>query len=115
MEAAGLASLAVRQLSLPLRKAIVGKWSDPGFFQHCMDTIVPKAQPSDPESFCAWLHNELTGIWPGEHRGGKSSSATLVKAADGMEYAPEGGRWVRRWEPARIEAMLAELRERWAL
>src|SRR5262245_14070220 len=42
---------------------------DPGFFEHCIKDIAPKSGVSDPEAFCAWLHNQVVGKWPGEHRG----------------------------------------------
>lgn len=47
---------------------------DPGFFRHCMATIAPKADVDDPEAFCAWLHKQLTGIWPAEHEAVHGSS-----------------------------------------
>jgi len=37
-----------------------------GDFTDCMDRIVPKAKPDDPNAFCAWYEHEQTGGWPGE-------------------------------------------------
>ncbi|HEX7090634.1 MAG TPA: HK97 family phage prohead protease [Longimicrobiales bacterium] len=41
---------------------------DPGFFRRCMRTSFGAFQPSDKASFCAWLHQQCTGIFPGAHR-----------------------------------------------
>jgi hypothetical protein len=35
-------------------------------FAHCMETIVPKAKPDDPEGFCAYLVHQATGKWPAQ-------------------------------------------------
>jgi hypothetical protein len=42
---------------------------DPGIFTACMEKDFGDLDPGDKESFCAWLHHECTGMWPGEHRG----------------------------------------------
>jgi len=45
-----------------------GKPGDPGFFTRCLQSEA--AQRADnPEAFCAWLHHQILGTWPGEHRG----------------------------------------------
>jgi len=41
---------------------------DPGFFRRCMQTSFGSFQPADKASFCAWLHRQCTGIYPGAHR-----------------------------------------------
>jgi hypothetical protein len=48
-----------------------------GDFTDCMDRIVPKVKPDDPEAFCAWYEHEQTGHWPGEKRASKSHDAFL--------------------------------------
>lgn len=40
---------------------------DPGFFTACMERDFGDFDP-DKEAFCAWLHHECTGLYPGEHR-----------------------------------------------
>ena len=40
---------------------------DPGFFTRCMDSDAA-SRVDDPKSFCAWLHNEVLGYYPSEHK-----------------------------------------------
>jgi hypothetical protein len=61
--------------------------TDPGFFEHCMKDIAPKSGVSDPEAFCAWLHQQVLGTWPGEHRA-KEDGGRLLEALE-----PTGKTW----------------------
>lgn len=51
-----------------------------GVFTDCMERIVPKAKPSDPEAFCAWYHHKETGSWPAEKRALTISERAIAKA-----------------------------------
>lgn len=64
----------------PNFKAMV---TDPGFFTHCINDIAPKSSVDDPEAFCAWLHNQVTGEWPTEH-------ASEIKQLQGYHKGHEG-------------------------
>ncbi len=52
------------------------KQKDPGLFTYCMkwvdrhpeSGIGEKKKGKSPEQFCAWMHHEVTGKWPGEHK-----------------------------------------------
>lgn len=50
---------------------------DPGLFARCMESSLGDFDPSDQAAFCAWLHYQCTGMWPGEHR--SAASAAEVK------------------------------------
>jgi hypothetical protein len=47
-----------------------------GDFTDCMDRIVPKVNPDDPEAFCAWYEHEQSGHWPGEKRKSRGAPET---------------------------------------
>ncbi len=82
-------------------KALMDKYwkkqKDPGLFTYCMDWVKrhpetgigEKKKGKSPEQFCAWMHKQVTGKWPGEHRGKKKSkkkselSAKIVTAQEG--------------------------------
>lgn len=79
----------------------IGGAQDPGFFTKCMDSSAAD-NAADPEAFCAWLHKQCTGIWPGEHRGQQSEIKELeqnvVLAASGIalrqeDPLPKGTAW----------------------
>lgn len=54
------------EINLPQKTidALCEKWKDPGFFDSCMEWAADKGLG---EGFCAALHKECEGIWPGEH------------------------------------------------
>lgn len=68
---------------------------DPGFFEHCMQDIAPKSGVSDPEAFCAWLHQRVVGKWPGEHRGKAKEDDIQIRPEGHVLEAlePTGSRW----------------------
>ncbi len=71
MEQAGLDRLNVRameQMPEQMKQGLCASiGGDPGFFESCMSKSFGDFDPGDKESFCAWLHHECVGIWPGEH------------------------------------------------
>lgn len=72
MEKMGFAALylgpdTIKQMPDQLMQGLCDRYgSDEGFFTRCNDN--PPSEADDPESFCAWLHEQCTGQWPGEGR-----------------------------------------------
>lgn len=47
--------------------AIIAKWKAwAGSYRKCVEVLSGKADISEPEALCAWLHHEAEGIWPGD-------------------------------------------------
>jgi len=58
--------LAAKQMPEPLLAGLCNSiGDDPGFHGRCTDKDIPI---DDKDAFCAWLHHECLGIWPGEKR-----------------------------------------------
>lgn len=54
----------IKQMPPQLLEGLCAKFGgDEGFFTRCVDGI---SGIDDPEAFCAWLHHECVGTWPGE-------------------------------------------------
>lgn len=71
MQARGLSKVnlaELRQMPAQMLQGLCNRvGSDPGFFTRCMGMSFGDFAPADKKGFCAWLHKECTGIWPGEH------------------------------------------------
>ena len=60
--------IRLKQMPEPLKRGLCAKFGgDPGMFTRCIESSFA-GQVDDKESFCAWLHHECLGIWPGEHK-----------------------------------------------
>ena len=63
--------LAVKQMPEQMMEGLCGKFGDDeGFYTRCTEADLPV---DDKESFCAWLHHECVGKWPGEKAGARHS------------------------------------------
>jgi hypothetical protein len=74
----GLRHLPLVTLTDEGRALLAMKVQDPGFMEHCLESIAPETDAEDPEAFCAWLHEQLTGIWPGEHAKAAAAEPVLT-------------------------------------
>ena len=62
------------------------KQKDPGLFTYCMNWVKrhpesgigERGKDKSPEQFCAWMHKQVTGKWPGEHRKKKKKKSELA-------------------------------------
>jgi len=62
-----LSPKTVKQMPEQLLQGLCDKYGgDEGFFTRCVDD--PPSEIDDPESFCAWLHEQCIGSFPGEGR-----------------------------------------------
>jgi len=67
MEKDGMEEIDLKQIPARLLEGLCASiGNDPGFFTRCMDKNFGDFDPGDKESFCAWLHHECLGAWPGE-------------------------------------------------
>jgi len=72
-------TLAPKQMPEQLLEGLCDYFGpDPGLFTRCMESSLGDFDPADQAAFCAWLHHECTGMWPGEHR-----SAAPAQAKEG--------------------------------
>jgi len=71
MREKGLTTLTVSPKQMPpqLLEGLCNYFGpDPGLFTRCMESSLGDFDPTDQAAFCAWLHYQCTGMWPGEHR-----------------------------------------------
>jgi hypothetical protein len=50
-------------------------WGLPGDFNRCRAMVAEYVKPQHLAGYCANRHKDALGFWPGEHRGGKHSTA----------------------------------------
>lgn len=85
MKAQNIASITLKALkAMPeqLLRGLCDKMgADPGLFTRCMGQSFGAFDPAEKERFCAWLHHECLGEWPGEHRG-KAAGMSIKTAAE---------------------------------
>src|SRR5213076_688684 len=62
----------------------------PYFFDYCKSDIAPKSCVDDPDSFCAWLHKEVEGVWPAE-----KSNERLEFVGNAVEFKHGQDGWVQ--------------------
>lgn len=66
LRARGIKAIAVKQMSPEALAGMCDKFgADEGFFTRCTESSFG-GEISDVDSFCAWLHHECIGKWPGE-------------------------------------------------
>ncbi len=57
--------IAPKQMPEQLLEGLCNRYGEvDGFFTRCVED--PPSGIDDPETFCAWLHNECHGVWPAE-------------------------------------------------
>ena len=88
MRAVGMTALKLHLFQMPeqMKQGLCSSLGpDPGVFTACMAKDLGDFNPGDKQSFCAWLHKECTGIWPGEHKEG-----AMADDKDKSKFQSEG-------------------------
>ncbi len=95
MEAKGLSRinvLAIKEMPEQMLRGLCDKFgADEGFFTRCEGSGIPV---DDKQGFCAWLHQECIGRWPGEKSlkiGRRNSAADQERLQMIHDYAVENG------------------------
>lgn len=107
MTALTLTRGSVKQMPEQLLEGLCDRFGgDEGFFTRCVDGI---SGVDDPEAFCAWLHQECIGAWPGE-------KALASKANEYIRAASERlAALLRPAGPSQAAGSDSELASLWAL
>ncbi len=88
---------AMKQMPEQMLQGLCDKFgAEEGFYTRCVDGI---SGVDDPEAFCAWLHEQCTGLWPAE---GSS------KALAGARYALGEIERILRGQGATVAAQRAQ-------
>src|SRR3990172_4242988 len=83
--------LRLKQMPEPLKQGLCDKFGpDPGLFTECVGSSLGDFDPGDQDAFCAWLHHECTGEWPGEHKESHQAIGGVTVNLPPIELSPSG-------------------------